>query len=46
MFWLGVIGSVVMVCLLTAVGAALVRRNPGTDWESHEDRPVLGPGDY
>jgi hypothetical protein len=40
LFFLIAVGVVVG---LTLVGAIMVRRNPGTAWESHEDRP-LGPG--
>jgi hypothetical protein len=46
MFWLGFVAAVVVVCLLTLFGAALVRRNPGTQWQHDEDRPLLGPGDH
>jgi hypothetical protein len=43
MFWLGIVGAVAIVSLLTLVGAALVRRNPDTAWEQYEDRPMIGP---
>lgn len=46
MFWLGFIAAVGLVGLLTLVGAAMAHRNPDTDWERHEDRPILGPGDH
>jgi hypothetical protein len=40
-FWfLVAVGAVVA---LTLLGAAMARRNPGTAWEGHEDRPI-GPG--
>ena len=34
--------AVAIVVGLTLVGAYISRRAPGTDWETHEDRPV-GP---
>ncbi|MBL8548563.1 MAG: hypothetical protein JNJ73_01155 [Hyphomonadaceae bacterium] len=43
MFWLVILGSAVIIGLLTLVGAAMVRRDPGTDWERYEDRPMIGP---
>jgi hypothetical protein len=46
MFWLGFVAAVAIVSLLTLVGAAMSRRNPGTDWQSREDHPMLGPGDH
>lgn len=39
-FWFLV--SVAIVVGLTLLGASVSRRNPDTDWERHEDRPV-GP---
>lgn len=40
-FWFLV--AVGLVVALTLLGAAIVRRAPGTSWEEHEDRPI-GPG--
>lgn len=34
--------AVAIVVGLTLVGAYISRRNPGTAWETHEDRPI-GP---
>jgi hypothetical protein len=31
------------ILVLSVIGALMVRRNPGTAWEVHEDRPI-GPG--
>jgi hypothetical protein len=31
---------------LTFLGAFMVKRNPDTDWEDREDRPIFGPGDH
>lgn len=31
------------IVALTLLGVALVKRNPGTAWQEHEDRPI-GPG--
>jgi hypothetical protein len=45
MFWLGFISAAAVVGILTLVGAAMVRRDPGTQWETHEDRPIVGPHD-
>jgi hypothetical protein len=39
-FWFLV--AVAVVVGLTVLGAWVVRRSPGTDWEGHEDRP-MGP---
>ncbi len=40
-FWfLVAVGAVVV---LTVIGAMMVKRDPGTAWEIHEDRPI-GPG--
>lgn len=39
-FWfLVAVGAVVA---LTLIGAMMVRRNPDTTWEKHEDRPIIG----
>lgn len=40
-FWFLV--AVGVVVALTLLGASMVRRNPDTAWEEHEDRPI-GPG--
>jgi hypothetical protein len=40
-FWFLV--AVAIVVALTLLGAAVSRRDPGTAWEEHEDRPI-GPG--
>jgi hypothetical protein len=37
--------AVVIVGLLTWMGAAISRRMPGTDWQDKEDRPIF-PGDH
>ncbi len=37
------LGAVAIIVMLTLVGALMVRRNPDTAWEVHEDRPI-GPG--
>jgi hypothetical protein len=42
MFWLGFAVAVAVICLLTWIGAEMVRRNPDTAWERHEDRPMFG----
>lgn len=34
-----------VVVALTFFGACMVKRNPGTDWEKREDRPMFGPVD-
>lgn len=39
-FWFLV--AVAVVVGLTVLGAFMVRRHPGTEWEDHEDRP-MGP---
>lgn len=39
-FWFLV--AVAVVVGLTVIGAYMVRRDPGTGWEEHEDRPI-GP---
>ncbi len=42
-FWFLV--AVVIIVGLTLLGALMSRRNPDTEWERHEDRPV-GPFDH
>lgn len=42
-FWFLVAVSVVVA--LTVIGAYMVRRNPDTQWEGREDRPI-GPFDH
>lgn len=42
-FWFAI--AVVVIGLLSWMGAAISRRMPGTEWEKHEDRPIL-PGDH
>ncbi|MGE0827750.1 MAG: hypothetical protein AB7O04_00160 [Hyphomonadaceae bacterium] len=42
MFWLGVVAAVAIIGLLVLIGAWMVRRNPDTAWEKHEDRPIIG----
>lgn len=37
--------AVVIVGLLTWLGAAISKRSPGTDWQANEDRPIF-PGDH
>jgi hypothetical protein len=39
-FWFLV--AVGIVIGLTLLGAIMVRRNPDTQWERHEDRPIIG----
>jgi hypothetical protein len=39
-FWFLV--AVAIVVGLTVLGAYVTRRDPGTNWEGHEDRP-MGP---
>jgi hypothetical protein len=41
--FVGFLIAVGIVIGLTLVGAWISRRAPGTDWQSHEDRPI-GPG--
>lgn len=41
-FWFLV--AVFVVVALSLLGAGIARRNPGTAWETHEDRPI-GPHD-
>jgi hypothetical protein len=43
MFFVGFLLAVGLVVGLTLLGALISRKAPGTEWESHEDRP-LGPG--
>lgn len=39
-FWfLVAVGAVIA---LTLIGAMMVRRNPDTRWEKHEDYPIIG----
>ena len=40
--FIGFLIAVAVVVGLTLVGAWISRRDPGNDWESHEDRPI-GP---
>lgn len=40
--FIGFLIAVAVIVGLTLVGAFIARRNPGTDWEQHEDRPI-GP---
>jgi hypothetical protein len=42
MFWLGIAVATAAIGLLTWFGANMVRRNPDTAWEKHEDRPIVG----
>lgn len=41
----GFLIAVGLVVGLTLIGAFMTRRNPDTDWEAREDRP-MGPGDH
>ena len=43
MFLLAFLIAVAIVFGLTVLGALIATRNPGTDWEAHEDRPIIGP---
>lgn len=38
--------AVGVVVALTFLGAFLAKRNPDTDWEEREDRPLFGFGDH
>ena len=40
--FVGFLIAVAIIVALTLLGAFISRRNPGTDWEQHEDRPI-GP---
>lgn len=40
------LGALAILMLLVLVGAWLVRRNPDTAWEEHEDRPIVGGHDF
>lgn len=40
--FVGFLIAVAVIVGLTLVGAFIARRNPDTDWEAHEDRPI-GP---
>lgn len=42
MFFFWFLVAVGFVVGLTVIGVLMVRRNPGTAWESNEDRPI-GP---
>lgn len=46
MFWLVMLGVLAVMVLLTLFGAWMVRRNPDTAWEKHEDRPIVGGPDF
>lgn len=46
MFFLWFAVAVVVIGLLSVLGAFISRRAPGTDWEKHEDRPLIGPGEH
>jgi hypothetical protein len=37
--------AVVLIGLLTWLGAELARRAPGTEWEKQEERPIV-PGEH
>jgi hypothetical protein len=43
-FWFLV--AVAIVVALTILGAYITRREPGTEWEEREDRPVAPWGDH
>ncbi len=41
--FVGFLVAVGIVVGLTLLGAFISRRAPGTAWERHEDRPIVGP---
>jgi len=42
MFWVWIGVAMLAIVALTMVGAAMARRNPDTEWEKREDRPIIG----
>jgi len=46
MFFLIFLLAVIFIVGLSVLGAWIVRRAPGTHWQSHEDTPVIGPHDH
>lgn len=44
-FWLLVAGFVIVIALLSVIGAMMVRKNPDTAWEKQEDHPFIGHHD-
>ncbi|MBI1185761.1 MAG: hypothetical protein GC206_00210 [Alphaproteobacteria bacterium] len=44
-FWLFVAGLVIVIGILSVIGAMMVRKNPDTAWEKREDHPVIGHHD-
>jgi uncharacterized protein HemY len=52
-FWIGITICVLVIVVLTWIGASMTRRGLPNDWESGERRrrtrdqgPIYGPGDH
>jgi len=43
--FLGFLVAVAIIVGLTLLGAVMTRRNPDTDWERNEDKPI-GPWEH
>ncbi|NWG54225.1 MAG: hypothetical protein HXY28_10940 [Hydrogenophilaceae bacterium] len=44
-FWLFVAGFVIVIGILSVIGAMMVQKNPDTAWEEKEDHPFIGHHD-
>lgn len=44
MFWIGIAVAVVLICLLTWIGAGMTRRGIPNGWEKRGGPFVPGPG--
>ncbi len=41
MFFIWFAGAVLAIVVLAWIGGMIAKRAPGTEWEKHEDRPIV-----